>query len=243
MNTQADVQQRVALQHLQTEQLLGVDFVPLFSGGPREIPDPVGVQPPAGEGPEARLAALRLQVEADFPFCSSLSSASRPVFGEGPANARLMFVGEAPGAQEDQTGRPFVGAAGQKLEQIIAAMGLERDDVYIANILKARPPDNRTPTIDEIEASAPYLCKQLDIIQPEVIIALGAPATKFILQTNEGISRLRGRWGAWEHEDLRIPVMPTFHPAYLLRNYTQETREQVWSDIQKVVELLGLPSA
>ena len=112
---------------------------------------------------------------------------------------------EAPGAQEDQTGRPFVGAAGQKLEQIIAAMGLERDDVYIANILKARPPDNRTPTIDEIEASAPYLSKQLDIIQPEVIITLGAPATKFILQTNEGISRLRGRWGTWEYEGSSHP--------------------------------------
>ena len=152
-----------------------------------------------------------------------------------------MFIGEAPGAQEDQSGRPFVGAAGQKLEQIIAAMGLERDDVYIANILKARPPENRTPTIDEIEASAPYLTEQLGIIQPDVIITLGSPATKFILQTNDGISRLRGRWGAWEHGTLRIPVMPTFHPAYLLRNYTQETRKQVWSDIQKVVELLGLP--
>ncbi len=237
MPSQGDAQQRVALQHLETERLLGVDFIPV-----RPV---AGAPPEAPETPEmassCALEDLKARVESDFPFCSSLSGASRPVFGEGPRDARLVFVGEAPGAQEDETGRPFVGAAGQKLDQIIGAMGLDRESVFITNILKARPPENRTPTVDEIECCAPYLREQLRIIRPEVIITLGGPATKFLLATNEGITRLRGRWGAWEDDALRIPVMPTFHPAYLLRNYTNDTRKQMWSDVQKVVELLGLP--
>ena len=153
-----------------------------------------------------------------------------------------MFIGEAPGAEEDRTGRPFVGAAGKKLGQMIESMGLAREGVYIANILKARPPENRTPTTEEIEASAPYLVEQIKIIQPAAIMTLGSPSTKFVLKTKEGITRLRGRWASWEEGDLQIPVMPTFHPAYLLRNYTKETRKQVWSDLQKVMELLGLKS-
>lgn len=236
MPPQGDVQQRVAFQHLETEQLLGVDFIPIptSSAPPDTAPEPTI---PADSG---GLEELRARVEAAFPYCESLSGANRPVFGEGPADARLVFIGEAPGAREDETGRPFVGAAGEKLDQIIGAMGLNRGDVFITNILKARPPENRTPTIDETEACIPFLQEQLRIIKPEVIITLGGPATKFILQTTEGITRLRGRWGAWEDGDLRIPVMPTFHPAYLLRNYTTETRKQMWSDVQKVVELLGL---
>ena len=153
-----------------------------------------------------------------------------------------MFIGEAPGAEEDRTGRPFVGAAGKKLGQMIESMGLAREDVYIANILKARPPENRTPTSEEIEDSAPYLVEQIKIIRPAAIMTLGSPSTKFVLKTKEGITRLRGRWASWEEGDLQIPVMPTFHPAYLLRNYTKETRKQVWSDLQKVMELLGLKS-
>lgn len=236
MPPQGDVQQRVAFQHLETEQLLGVDFIPISTSSDPPISTPESTIPADSGG----LEELRVRVEAAFPYCDSLSGASRPVFGEGPADARLVFIGEAPGAREDETGRPFVGAAGEKLDQIIGAMGLDRGDVFITNILKARPPENRTPTIDETEACSPFLQEQLRIIKPEVIITLGGPATKFILQTTEGITRLRGRWGAWEDGDLRIPVMPTFHPAYLLRNYTTETRKQMWSDVQKVVELLGL---
>ena len=236
MPSQGDVQQRVACQHLETEHLLGVDFIPIPAGQGAAPPEPPTKQSPSS----SPLEELKRRVEADFPFCKSLSGASRPVFGEGPEQARLVFIGEAPGANEDRTGRPFVGAAGQKLDQIIGAMGLDRESVFITNILKARPPENRDPTLDEIDCCAPYLREQLRIIRPEVIITLGGPATKFVLGTSEGITRLRGRWAAWEDGDLRIPVMPTFHPAYLLRNYTNETRKQMWSDVQKVVELLGL---
>ena len=240
MSIQADAQQRVAIQHLETERLLGVDFIPL-SPSPIMLTESAKAAPDDDAAtPQDRLNALRERAESEFPYCKSLAEATRPVFGEGPADARLVFVGEAPGQKEDETGRPFVGAAGQKLDQIIAAMGLARESVYITNILKARPPENRTPTIDEIEASSSYLTEQLHIIQPEVIIALGGPATKFLIKSKDGITRLRGRWSSWEEGGVRIPVMPTFHPAYLLRNYTPEIRKQMWSDVQKVVELISL---
>lgn len=239
MSIQADAQQRVAIQHLETERLLGVDFIPM-SQSPIMPTQHVDGTSDDDATPQARLESLRKRAESEFPYCKSLAEAKHPVFGEGPVDARLVFVGEAPGQKEDETGRPFVGAAGQKLDQIIAAMGLARESVYITNILKARPPENRTPTIDEIKASSGYLTEQLHIIQPEVIIALGGPATKFILKSKDGITHLRGRWSSWEEGGIRIPVMPTFHPAYLLRNYTPEIRKQMWSDVQKVIELLGL---
>jgi DNA polymerase len=162
------------------------------------------------------------------------------VFGEGDPNARVVFVGEAPGADEDRTGRPFVGAAGKKLDQIIVAMGLRRDGVYICNVLKARPPKNRTPLPDEVAACAGYLHAQLACIGPDVIVALGGPASKFLLDTNLGITRLRGNWGQWTSPDGRVTcaVMPTFHPAYLLRQYTPEVRGQMWHDMQQVMARL-----
>ena len=147
-----------------------------------------------------------------------------------------MFIGEAPGTEEDKQGVPFVGAAGKKLDQIIEAMGFRRADVYIANTLKSRPPDNRTPTPEEVARCGPYLKSQIDIIAPSVIVTLGSPASKYILGTTPGITRLRGAWGTYEG----IPVMPTYHPAYLLRNYTTETRTQVWSDMKQVIEKLSL---
>ena len=159
--------------------------------------------------------------------------------------ARIMFIGEAPGETEDQTGRPFVGPAGDKLNGMIAAMGLRREDVYIANVLKSRPPDNRTPLQHEVDACGPYLIEQILLIRPEVLVTLGGPATKLILGTEAGISRLRGIWAAWTppagHGE-PIPVMPTYHPAYLLRNYTPKTRGEVWSDLQAVMARLGLPA-
>lgn len=183
----------------------------------------------------AALESLHQRHDAECPHCTTAKGHTRTVFGEGNPNATLMFIGEAPGEEEDRTGRPFVGRAGQKLDEIIKAMGLSREQVYIANILKARPPENRTPLPDEVANCAPYLAEQIRIIHPRTIIALGNPASKWLLQTEIGITKIRGQWGWYHDGDLRIPVMPTFHPAYLLRNYTPETRKQVWSDMQKVM--------
>jgi len=162
------------------------------------------------------------------------------VFGEGDPEAAIMFVGEAPGEEEDRTGRPFVGRAGQKLDEIIRAMGLRREQVYIANVLKARPPNNRPPQPDETIRCGPFLAEQIRIIQPRVIVAMGGPATKYLLDAREGITRIRGTWFTYRAEGVEIPVMPTFHPAYLLRNYTIDTRQKVWSDMQEVMKFLGL---
>jgi DNA polymerase len=156
------------------------------------------------------------------------------VFGEGNPHAELVFVGEGPGQEEDQQARPFVGAAGQLLTDIIVkGMQLKREDVYICNIVKCRPPDNRNPEPDEIEACEPFLIKQLLAIKPKVIVVLGNTSAKTLLKTTEGITKLRGTWKAFQG----IPVMPTFHPAYLLRN--PKDKSLVWKDIQQVMEKLA----
>jgi DNA polymerase len=163
------------------------------------------------------------------------------VFGEGDPDADLMFIGEAPGEEEDRTGRPFVGRAGRKLDEILEAMKMQRQQVYIANILKSRPAGNRTPLPGEVEGCSPFLAEQIRIIRPSVIVGLGGPAVKWLLRTNEGITRLRGTWGIYDDGALSFAVMPTFHPAYLLRNYTLETRQRVWSDMQAVMARLEEP--
>ncbi len=191
------------------------------------------------EGKPARLAALRVRHDRECAHCTTATAHTQTVFGEGSPDAAVMFVGEAPGEQEDRTGRPFVGRAGQKLEDMIKAMGFSREEVYIANVLKSRPPDNRTPLRHEVEACGPYLVEQVRIIRPRAIVTLGGPATKLLLETEEGITKLRGIWATYRAGDLEIPVMPTFHPAYLLRNYTPEVRKQVWSDLTQVLEKLG----
>ncbi len=191
------------------------------------------------EGKPARLAALRARHDRECAHCTTATAHTQTVFGEGSPDAAVMFVGEAPGEQEDRTGRPFVGRAGQKLEDMIKAMGFSREEVYIANVLKSRPPDNRTPLRHEVEACGPYLVEQVRIIRPRAIVTLGGPATKLLLETEEGITKLRGIWATYRAGDLEIPVMPTFHPAYLLRNYTPEVRKQVWSDLTHVLEKLG----
>ncbi len=227
--------ERVARQCLETDQMLGVDFFPM-----KKI-DQVPSGSPAGSVAVDKTEALDLlreEHDTNCPHCAIAEGHMQTVFGEGNPNADLLFIGEAPGAEEDRTGRPFVGRAGQKLNGMIEAMGLKRQDVYIANILKSRPPDNRTPLPDEIADCAPYLAQQIRIIEPKVIVTLGAPSTKFVLQTTTGISRLRGQWAVYEDGDLRVDVMPTFHPAYLLRNYTRDTREKVWSDLQSVMARL-----
>ncbi len=209
--------------HLETSKLMGVDFLPIGA-----------IQIGTIQTDGLTLQDIREDHDNNCPHCTVATGYTQTVFGEGNPNASLMFIGEAPGAEEDAQGVPFVGAAGQKLNQIIEAMGLSRSDVYIANILKSRPPDNRTPLPTEVELCGTYLKQQIACIQPKVIVTLGSPATKYILQTTTGITRLRGQWDDYNG----IPIMPTYHPAYLLRNYTKETRQEVWADMQQVLEKL-----
>jgi len=157
------------------------------------------------------------------------------VFGDGSPRARLVFVGEGPGGDEDRQGKPFVGAAGQLLTRIIEAMGLTRDEVYICNVVKCRPPGNRNPQPEEISACAPFLARQLQAIGPEYICALGKFAAQFLLETEAPISTLRGRF--FDYHGIR--VMPTYHPAYLLRS--PEKKRDVWEDMKKIMQGLGLP--
>src|SRR5690348_11110378 len=156
------------------------------------------------------------------------------VFGDGNPNADLVFVGEGPGADEDAQGLPFVGRAGKLLTQMIEAMGLQRKDVYICNVVKCRPPENRTPEKDEVAACSPYLLRQLDSIGPKVIVCLGSVAAQTLLETNRGISHFRGEWLDFRGHKL----MATYHPAYLLRN--PSAKSEVWKDLQKVMAELGL---
>jgi DNA polymerase len=189
---------------------------------------------------------LRERYERDAPHRHFHTDHTRIVFGEGDPCARIMFVGEAPGAEEDRTGRPFVGRAGQLLDKMIAAMGLKREEVYIANVLKTRPPNNATPTFEEARLCAPYLFEQIGIVAPEALVSLGLPATRTLLETNDSMTRLRGRWAVFVPPppyQRQIPVMPTFHPAFLLRSYTEENRARVWSDLRQVMERLGLAAA
>ncbi len=207
------------------------------SGALFATPTAESSQTPPGDAGERRalLESLETEHERSCPHCTVATGHTRLVFGEGSAVATLMFVGEAPGETEDQLGRPFVGRAGQKLDEIISAMKLRREEVYIANVLKSRPPENRTPLQREVEGCGPFLKRQIAIIRPRVIVTLGGPATKLLLEVETGITRLRGVWSSYRDGSLTIPVMPTFHPAYLLRNYTKETRQQVWSDMQAVL--------
>jgi len=175
--------------------------------------------------------------------CGLGSSRTNAVPGEGNPAARIVFVGEGPGADEDAQGRPFVGRAGQLLDKIIAAMGLKRSDVYICNVLKCRPPDNRDPKPEEIINCLPYLQRQIELINPEIIVALGAHAARALLDNNKSIGQLRGIFHEYYPGLGKGPIklMATFHPAYLLRNYSHETRQKVWEDMKKVLAELGLP--
>ncbi len=175
--------------------------------------------------------------------CVLGSSRTHAVPGEGNADARIMFVGEAPGADEDAQGRPFVGRAGQLLDRIIEACGLKRTDVFIGNVLKCRPPENRDPRAEEIISCLPYLQRQIEIINPEIIVALGAHAARTLLDTTKSIGQLRGQFHEYYSGIGRPPIklMATYHTAYLLRNYSQENRRRVWEDMKKVLAELGMP--
>jgi DNA polymerase len=166
-------------------------------------------------------------------LCAELAKTrNKVVFGDGDLQARVVFVGEAPGADEDQQGLPFVGRAGQLLTKIIEAMGMSRSQVFICNVLKCRPPNNRPPAPGEVVNCRPFLKRQLEIIKPQVIVALGNHAVKALLQTEQGISQLRGKFQEYEG----IPVMCTYHPAYLLRSPGE--KRKVWEDMKKVMKLL-----
>jgi uracil-DNA glycosylase len=166
--------------------------------------------------------------------CKLHKTRNKIVFGDGNSKAKLMFVGEGPGADEDTQGLPFVGRAGKLLTQMIQAMGLQRSDVYICNVVKCRPPQNRQPEKDEVSTCSPFLLRQIDTIQPQVIVCLGATAAKLLLDTDQGISRFRGQWMDFRGRKL----MATYHPAYLLRN--PAAKSEVWKDLQKVMTELGL---
>jgi uracil-DNA glycosylase len=170
----------------------------------------------------------------DCTRCKLSKGRTKIVFGTGSPKAQLMFVGEGPGRDEDLSGEPFVGRAGKLLTDMIKAMGLQREDVYIANIVKCRPPENRQPEHDEVTACSPFLMRQIDVIQPKVICTLGNTPTQTLLQTTQGISKFRGQW--FDFRDTKL--LPTYHPAYLLRN--PAAKADVWKDLQKVMAVLGL---
>jgi len=192
---------------------------------------------------DTAMASLRERALACVKCPNLASTRKNVVFGVGDIRAQLMFVGEAPGADEDQQGEPFVGAAGQLLTRIIKAMGLTRETVYIANILKCRPDTasqaagNRKPTPEEMKTCLPYLHEQIDLIRPKVLVALGATAVEGLLGKTGGITKLRGQFQVYRN----IPLMPTFHPAYLLRNQALTEKRKVWEDMLQVMEKLDLP--
>ncbi|MCX6895807.1 MAG: uracil-DNA glycosylase [Verrucomicrobia bacterium] len=215
-----------------------------------QLPVQTPVSPPV-QAPQLETENLKLKTFTELHAralacvkCPHLASSRKNVvLGVGSLDAELMFVGEAPGADEDAQGEPFVGAAGQKLTQIITAMNLSREQVYIANILKCRPDTpgqasgNRKPTSAEMATCIPYLHEQIDLIRPKVIVALGATAVEGLLGKGGGIMKLRGHWQTYRG----TPLMPTFHPAYLLRNQALGEKRKVWEDMLATMERLGLP--
>jgi uracil-DNA glycosylase len=188
------------------------------------------------EPKQAPLDEIRTEL-GDCTRCALHRSRTNIVFGEGDPDARLLLIGEGPGAEEDSQGKPFVGRAGQLLNRMIKAMGLERSEVYIANVVKCRPPENRDPEPVEIRTCLPFLEAQIGAVGPEVIITLGRIATGTMLETGSPVSRLRGRF----HDYKGIPVMPTYHPSYLLRTEKdRQYKKEAWSDLQQVMAFLGL---
>jgi uracil-DNA glycosylase len=232
---------RTALARLQTTDLI---TVPLISTADlSDVVSPTAGQLRAARNKADLLAAVRERVGACTKCAHLACSRTQTVFGVGNPDADLMFIGEAPGADEDQQGEPFVGRAGQLLTRILKAMNFAREDVYIANILKCRPDmpagsfGNRPPTPAEMQTCRPYLVEQIDIIQPSVLVALGAVAVEGLFGTRATMRELRGRW----HTYNSIPLMITYHPAYLLRNQAASEKRKVWEDMLQVLERLERP--
>ena len=230
---------KVVRQHIEMESF----FTGFAIKGKTDTPAPASKPSPteiADAGKELEVIAGEVR---QCRKCDLGSLRTNAVPGEGSPRARIMFIGEAPGADEDAQGRPFVGRAGQLLDRIIAACGLKREEVFIGNILKCRPPDNRDPRPDEIISCLPYLQRQIEMIKPEVIVALGAHAARTLLDTNKPIGQLRGQFHDYCAGIGRPPIklMATYHTAYLLRSYTPENRRRVWEDMKKVLAELDLP--
>lgn len=207
---------------------------------PRVAPPPAPTQKmpsliPIGPDNDS-LSRIREDI-GDCKRCRLCQDRNKIVFGSGNEEARLVFVGEGPGADEDAQGLPFVGRAGQLLTQMIdgtaskEGMSIRRGDVYICNVVKCRPPENRTPLPDEMEICGQFLFRQLMVLRPKAIVCLGATAAKALLGTKEGITRIRGQWHTWRD----IKVMPTYHPSYLLRPYNQNAKREAWEDLKKVL--------
>jgi uracil-DNA glycosylase len=220
--------------HLEFFEELGIEGVRLESEW-RTRHEPIEPsEPPEPPEPMIPLQVIRDDLGADCSRCKLHTlGRTQVVFGVGNPSADLMFVGEAPGADEDIQGEPFVGRAGQLLTKIIEAIGLRREDVYIANVIKCRPPGNRNPEPDEVEQCAPFLFRQIDTVKPKVIVALGKFAAQCLLQTNDPITRIRGR--EFKYRDAIL--MPTYHPAYLLR--TPSAKREVWEDMKRVRSILN----
>jgi DNA polymerase len=213
---------------------IGIDYIPVPHRAGGSPPDAaLEVCPAESEGAGETLEDIRKELVScrGCPLCGGRRTV---VFGVGNPRARLMFVGEGPGEEEDRQGEPFVGAAGRRLNQWIARLGMRREDVYIANIVKCRPPGNRAPLPDEAASCLPYLKRQIKAIRPEIICTLGAVALQYLLGTNEKITRTRGKW----REIDGIPVLPTYHPAFILRNQTRET--EAFADFDIIAERLRL---
>jgi uracil-DNA glycosylase family 4 len=255
------------LAHAEWQQACGSSALPYAASGERRDPSgerapselaaspspsglPAAVAPQAADfGPSSPLAAraspldpeerrarltLLANTVAACTRCGLHSTRKQTVFARGNGSSGLCFIGEGPGADEDEQGFPFVGPAGQLLDRMISAMGIEREDVYVCNIVKCRPPKNRAPEPEEMAACMPYLAEQLALIEPQVIVALGKTAVQGLFGTVEGITKIRGRWRLYQG---RVAVMPTFHPAYLLR--TPAAKREVWADLQAVLKQMG----
>lgn len=243
----AHLRQRVELgeRELQLERWSACELLPLLAApAPARVPEPVpalpaGATAPGPTGAElvhiGELEELRA-VALGCPRCRLSETRQHVVFGEGDPRARVLVVGEAPGAEEDRTGRPFVGRAGKLLDLLLGAVGLAREQVYICNVLKCRPPGNRNPQADEIAACSPYLLRQVELVAPRAILAFGTFAAQTLLGTTRSIGRLRGE----VHEYHGVPLVPTYHPAALLRNpaWVRPT----WDDLQRLRSLTDAPS-
>ena len=241
MNENVDIS-KVVRQHLEMEQLFSGFSVKSKTQEPQQEPKQQQEVPMAVAQKTQELGKIAEKTR-QCRQCDLGSLRTNAVPGEGNSDARIMFIGEAPGADEDAQGRPFVGRAGQLLDKIIVACGLKRSDVYIGNILKCRPPENRDPRAEEIIRCLPYLQRQIEIIEPEIIVALGAHAARTLLNTTKSIGQLRGHFEEY-YAGIGFPpikLMATYHPAYLLRSYLPENRRRVWEDMKKVLAELDLP--